>query len=182
MLRQFFVFTLVVTSCAFAQGKEFKGVTLPDEVQVGDVKLKLNGMGIRKAMSLFDVYVGALYLAEPSSDTAAILKTTTPKRIVMQFKRFVDKDKLKEAWEKGFGNNKEDGYSYKEDLIKLKNITTNMKEGEKITLTFFGDHAEVQIRDEAPVSFAGASFSKVMLRVFIDSPPDSDLKKGLLGK
>src|SRR5688572_24902905 len=85
-----------------AQSKELKGVSFPDEVKVGTATLKLNGLGVRKAFSMFDVYIAALYLNQPLKDPAAIVQTDTPKQIVMHFMRFVEKGKLRTAWNEGF--------------------------------------------------------------------------------
>lgn len=165
-----------------ADAKELKGVTMPDEIKVNDATLKLNGLGVRKALGMFEVYVAGLYVGSPSNDPEAILKTTTPKRIVMHFKRYLEKDKLKDAWDEGFRKNAEKTYAYRPDLNKLKDIMSNMKVDEEIILTFFSDHADIQVKDKAPETIQGADFSKTLLKVFLNDPPDEDLKKGLLGK
>ena len=58
-----------------ALGKECKGVSFPDQSGA----LKLNGLGLRQATFLkVDVYVAALYVAQPSGDANAILKANAP--------------------------------------------------------------------------------------------------------
>lgn len=162
--------------------KEFKGVQMDDQLQIAGTTLKLNGMGLRRAFSMFDVYVGGLYLAEKSNDTEAILKSTTPKHIVLHFKRYLEKDKLKDAWEEGFMKNAEKGYTYSPDLRKVNDLMSNMSKDDKMSFTFFTDRVDVVVKDREVQSIPGAEFSRTMLKVFINNPPDADLKKGLLGK
>lgn len=162
--------------------REFKGVQMPDEVQVSGATLKLNGMGLRRAFSMFDVYVGGLYLAELSSDTDAIVKSSTPKHLVLHFKRYLEKDKLKDAWEEGFIKNAEKGYTFSPDLRKVNDLMSNMSKDDKMSFTFFSDRVDVVVKDREVQSIPGAEFSRTMLKVFINDPPDTDLKKGLLGK
>jgi hypothetical protein len=121
-------------------------------------------------------------LAEISKDSDAIVSSKTPKRIVLKFKRFVEKGKMKDAWTEGFLKNADKTYTYKEDLQKLNEaMSQHLKEGDAMTFTFFEDKAEIKLKDEPVVTIPGGNFSKTMLKVFINKPPDEDLKKGMLG-
>ena len=182
MLTRLLFLCVTVVSLNFAQAREFKGVTMPDEIKVGESSLKLNGMGIRKAMSIFDVYVAGLYVATPSKDADEILKATTPKKLVMHFKRFVEKSKLKDAWQEGFEKNADKEYSFRTDMLKLNDQMSHVQANDEITYTFFPDHADIVVKDKPVLTIQGAEFSKTLLKVFIGNPPDQDLKKGLLGE
>ncbi len=102
-----FALCLVSASLGFFESRaaELAGVTMPATATVGGEALVLNGMGIRKAYLTIKVYVAGLYLKTKSSDAEAILKTTTPKRLDMEFKMVVERAKIVEAWEKGYKDN-----------------------------------------------------------------------------
>ena len=88
------VLTLVAASVA---AMEIAGVTMLDAVTVNGCTLKLNCVGVRKKLFI-KVYVGALYLATPSHDAAAIITAEEPKQEVMHFLYSkVGKEKLAEA-------------------------------------------------------------------------------------
>jgi hypothetical protein len=180
LMKRILLFATCLMAFQFSQAKEVKGVKFADDIKVDKTTLKLNGVGIRKAYGVIDVYVAGLYVAEPTKDPEAILKTTTPKQLKMHFKRWVQKGQLQDAFKEGFQKNRDDGYKYNADLDKLGDTLKHMKENDEMTITFFTDHADIQIKDEKPVTIAGADFSKTLLKVFIVRPPDEDLKKGLL--
>lgn len=161
--------------------KEIKGINFSDEVKIEKTTLKLNGLGLRKAYGIVNVYAAGLYLSEPSHDVDTILKLTTPKQIKMHFMRYVQKGQLQDAFKEGFQKNRDEDYKYTSDLNKLNDSLKHMKENDEMTLTFYPDQASVQIRDEAPIVISGAEFSKTLLKVFINRAPDEGLKKGLLG-
>ena len=51
-----------------AHARECRGVDFPEQIQVHDTNLTLNGLGIRKATFLkVNVYVAALYVAQPAT-------------------------------------------------------------------------------------------------------------------
>lgn len=161
---------------------ELKGVVFDDSVKVSGTALELNGLGVRKAFSMFEVYVAGLYVPQKSKDPAALIDMKGPKQIVLKFKRFVEKGKMREAWTEGFLKNADKTYSYREDLKKLNEaMTSHLKESDVMTFTFFEDRAEVQVKSEPAVSIPGAEFSKTMFKVFLGNPPDESLKRGLLG-
>lgn len=181
MVVRLFLATLFVFTSNSVLAREFKGVTIPDTIKVDGAELKLNGLGLRKAMSIINVYIGALYVAQPSKDPEVIVNSTTTKRVVLHFLMGVEKDKMQAAWRDGFGKNATSGYSYRSDLNKLNTMMANMKKGETLTFTFFNDKVEVQVKDRSAEVIEGSDFSKTMLRVFINNPPDNNLKNGMLG-
>ncbi len=179
-MRAFLIIVgLVVASNLLAA--ELYDVKVPDTITVGEKKLVLNGLGLRKAMAVFKVYVAALYVEKKSSDPTAIINSSGTRKLELHFKRYVEKKKLTEAWKKGFKKNKISGYDYRSDLTILNKAMTSMKEGEVIQMTFYPDHALIQAKDNEPLKIEGAKFAKQLLSVFLSSPPNAELKSGLLG-
>jgi hypothetical protein len=180
-MKQFITIIICSLLTFSANAKEVKGVKFPEELKVGTTTLKLNGVGIRTAMSILSVYVGGLYVAVPSTDPKVIVDAATPKRIDMHFLMAVGMDKLKEAWNEGFFKNAEKGYEYREDLNKFFGLLRGMKSKDRIQLTFLSDKLEVQINEEPIKTVEGANFTKTMLKLYIMNLSDTGLKNGLLG-
>jgi hypothetical protein len=57
----------------------------------------------------------------------------------------------------------------------------HLNENDSMSFTFYPDHTDVKVKDNPVQTIQGASFSKTMLKVFLGDPPDSNLKKGMLG-
>src|SRR4249920_1158056 len=96
-----FVASLIaVLGVAPAQGKECKGVSFPDQLQVDGRSLTLNGLGLRQATLLkVNVYVAALYVTKPSADANLLLVSSSPKQLILHFLRNVSAVELNKAWE-----------------------------------------------------------------------------------
>lgn len=168
-----------------AQAAELAGVTMEDSLALGDQKLVLNGQGIRKAFLTIKVYVAGLYVAEKTQDADKILNSSTPKRLAMEFKMVVERQKIVDAWEKGYAENcsAKCGDGTRPQLKELLALMTDMREKQKMIIDFYSDRIEVNFRDEKKATIQGAEFSKNVLSIFLGkNPPNSGLKEGLLGK
>ena len=83
-MRKFFSTLALIALATQLHAASVAGVTLPDSQQVAGKSLVLNGIGLRSKMFV-KVYVAGMYLEQKSSDAAAIMKSDSPKRIVMHF-------------------------------------------------------------------------------------------------
>jgi len=163
---------------------EVAGVTMDDTITLGDQKLVLNGQGIRKAFLTIKVYVAGLYVAEKTTDAEKILSSATPKRLAMEFKMLVERQKIVDAWEKGYSDNcsAKCGDETRPQLKELLALMMDMREKQKMVIDFYSDRIEVNFRDEKKGVIKGAEFSKNVLSIFLGkNPPNSGLKDGLLG-
>ncbi len=96
------VFVFLFLTGGFAAALEKAGVTIPDTVTVDGHTLVLNGAGVRTKF-IIKVYVGALYVTEPTENAAAVIRADEPAAIRMHFiYRKVDEKKLINAWNEGF--------------------------------------------------------------------------------
>lgn len=87
---------------ATAQARQIAEVELPESLEVGETALVLNGAGIRTRFFI-DVYVGGLYLAQPSRDAAAIVAADEPMAIRLHvLTGLVTSELMKQSIEKGF--------------------------------------------------------------------------------
>ena len=164
---------------------ELASVTLPDQVTVAGKTLALNGMGVRKKL-VVKVYVGGLYLEQPTADPAAILGSGSTKRVVMHFLTgMATKSKMDEAWLEGFKMNSPDSYPALADRVTtFIGFFGDMKDGDEIVLTVSpGAGTAVALNGEEKGTITGDDFGDALLRVWLgDHPPSEDLKAGLLGK
>jgi Chalcone isomerase-like len=79
------------------------GVSFPEHIQAGGRTLTLNGLGLRKATVFgIKVYVGALYVTQPTADAAAILSAKEPAEMELRFTFHVTAGQLRDAWQEGF--------------------------------------------------------------------------------
>ena len=176
---------LMAWSAEVAHAKECSGVAFPDQAQVNGSTLMLNGVGLRQATMLkVNVYVAGLYVAQPSTDPAAILGSPAPKELVLHFVRNVGASDLRKAWDEGFAANAKDQLpALKERVDTLKGWMTDMKSGERITFVHVpGAGIKVDVGGTTMGTVKGDDFARAFLSIWLGAhPPNHDLKTGLLG-
>jgi hypothetical protein len=168
-----------------AMAGELAGVSLPDEISVGDDSLVLNGMGLRKK-AIFKVYVAGLYLEDRSQDPAQILASDGTKRVVMHFLTGkATKKKMDAAWHEGFEANSPKEYpALSGQVQEFADFFGDMKDGDRIELTIVpGSGTTATLNGSVVGEIEGDDFGRALLAVWLgDHPPSDDLKDGLLGK
>ena len=104
-----------------------------------------------------NVYVAALYVAEPSSDPTAILGSGAPSEMILQFVRNVGADDLRKAWDEGFARNaKEQLPALRERITTLNGWMVGVRAGQRLTFT----HKKGTIK--------GDDFAKAFLSIRLD--------------
>ena len=182
---------LLLTVLVFLVGPTFNlhagslaGVTLPDTEEAGGKTLVLNGMGIRTKY-MVKVYVAGLYLEQKSSDPNAIMKSDTPKRIVMHFVHGASKSQMADAFSDGFNDNAPDAVkTMKPDIDKLIGALDAINSGDEMVFTYVpGTGSTLAINGKDKVTIAGQPFAQALLSVWLGpKPPTADVKKGMLGQ
>ena len=160
------------------------GVTLPDSQQVAGKSLVLNGLGLRTKMFV-KVYVAGLYLEQKSSDAGAIMKSDSPKRIVMHFVYHPSKSQMVDAFQEGFEGNSPDALkTMKPDIDKLNAALQDLNAGDEMVFTYVpGTGTTLAINGKDKATMAGLPFEQALLSVWLGpKPPTADLKKGMLGQ
>jgi hypothetical protein len=175
---------LLALSAIALDAATLAGVTLPDSQSVAGKTLVLNGLGLRTKM-MVKVYVGGLYLEQKSSDPNAIMKSDTPKRIVMHMVHSASKSQMSDAFNDGFNDNSPDAMkTMKGDIDKLLAALDNVNSGDDMTFTYVpGTGTTLTINGKDRVTIAGQPFAQALLSVWLGpKPPTADLKKGMLGQ
>lgn len=161
------------------------GVTASNTVETSAGVLTLNGMGIRKATFLkVHVYIASLYLPAKSSNGGAIVKQGKPWLLRLNFVHSADDDDIRDAWSEGFKANAGSKLASLQNRVStLNGYMTHFKNGD--TLEFFYDPkagTKVSINGKASGTIQGEDFASVLLSIWLgSSPPNDDLKSGLLG-
>jgi chalcone isomerase-like protein len=160
------------------------GVSLPDSQQVAGKNLVLNGLGLRTKM-MVKVYIAGLYLEQKSSDPNAIMKSDSPKKIVMHFVHGASKNQMADAFNEGFSDNAPDAVkTMKADIDKLNGALDAINSGDEMVFTYVpGMGTTLSINGKDKVTIAGQPFEQALLSVWLGpKPPTADLKKGMLGQ
>ena len=183
--------TIMVVFCmmaAFAadgvNGKECKGITFPDSIQIDGATLALNGLGLRQATAFkINVYVAALYVGKTSNDPNILVAEVPPKELVLQFVRDVGADDLKKGWNEGFEKNAKSALPALKDRIGTFNgWMTDMKTGERVMLVQRpGAGVEVNVNGASKRTIKGDDFAKALFAIWLGDPPNPEIKAGLLG-
>jgi hypothetical protein len=177
---------LSLLSAAPALARDVGGVDVADTLRVQGADLKLNGAGLRRA-TIFKVkvYVGALYVAQPSKDPAAIVAADAPKAVRMRFVRDVGKSDVLKAFREGFENNSPaDAKALEPSLEKLATVVPGeMKSGMELLIAYVPEKGTVVTGPEGTVTIPGKPFADALFRNWLgDKVADGDLKKALLGR
>ncbi|MBP5987458.1 MAG: chalcone isomerase family protein [Azonexus sp.] len=165
---------------------EVAGVKVDDSLRVGGSELLLNGAGLRSKLFI-KVYVGALYVGQKSTNPAAIIDSTQPRRIVMRLLRDLDAETLASAMDEGLRNNHSpaelaDMKPQADQLAGIMKGIGKAREGDTIAIDFSADGVTVGLNGETRGKVAGPGFAKALLKVWLgDKPADASLKKALLG-
>lgn len=168
------------------QAAEVAGVKVDERIRVGSNELVLNGAGLRSKLFV-KVYVGALYVGQKASTTAAIIEQNGPRRIVMRLLRDMDADTLHGALDEGLRNNLSAAElaEIKPQADQLAGVMKGIgkvREGDSIAIDFNGEGITVTLNADVKGKVAGGSFARALLKVWLgDKPADASLKKALLG-
>lgn len=175
--------------CASACARPVAGVGLDDSVATAGTMLHLNGAGLRSEFAFFSVYVGALYLAQPSSDAQAIIQSREPRRMLLVMKRNVDAERMIEAFHKGIAANLspdevKDLQTQLDELDRIMRTIGAAKEDDRIAIDFGGQGGlGISVNDQAKGAIPGPAIGPALLRVWLGAHPVQDsLKSALLGQ
>lgn len=96
------VLTLTFALFSTAQAREIADVEIPENLSADSTQLVLNGAGVRTKWFM-DIYVSALYLAQPSTDATAIMSADEPMAVKLHMvSGLITSDKMKTAVMEGF--------------------------------------------------------------------------------
>ncbi len=178
----FAVLLLVVPAPSHAG--ELAGVSMADSLSAGGHSMQLQGLGLRTKFR-FKVYVGGLYLEQPTGDAGAVVGATSGKAIRLHMLRALDSEKVGASIEAGFqANSAGQMDALRSRLDQLKAMFPSVKSGDVVTLAYIpGKGTVVSAGSRELGVIEGADFAEALFKVWFGSNPvQDDLKSGMLGK
>ena len=178
---------LALFAVGLASAAEVAGVRLEDRLKVGTTELVLNGAGIRTKL-FFKVYVGALYVVQPTHEANAVINAAAPRRMVLRMMRDLGADKLSEAMHDGLKANlaEPELAALTAPLGRLDAVfkaVGQVREGDVLALDFDNAGLSITLNSESRGRIESDPLGRALLRVWLgDHPVDAGLKKGLLGQ
>lgn len=184
MRKIVFAFALLIGISAYAQ-EEISGVTPAKSIVIEGSNLSFNGAGLREKYFL-DLYVGALYLTNKTSDANKVINANEKMAITIDIvSGLITSEKMITAIDEGFEKStkgKTDQFkkeiqefkdAFKEEIVKGDHYVISYTSESGITVTKNGKIVK-QIK--------GFEFKKALFGIWLcDEPADEDLKEGMLG-
>jgi len=168
-----------------AAASQCDGISFPQQVQARGQTLTLNGLGLRKATIFgIKVYVGALYVAHPTADAGAILRSPDPVQLQLRFVFHVTAGQLRDAWREGFEKSAAGELPrLRSRIAQLDGWMTSVGSGQRMTfLRIPGVGIQYALDGVVRGTIAGDDFATAFLAIWLgSSPPSAALRAGLLG-
>ena len=180
------VAAILMVSCVKGEAATLAGTSFPDVYPVPGQTLVLNGLGLRTLTILeVKVYVAGLYVAQKSHDAQAIIDSTTPKVLLLQFLHSASREQIEKQFHTGeLVNCGEGGCNMADqgDFDRMVAAAPAVQPGD--TFTFLMDAHGVRFyAGKALLSESDkADLGRLILLGFIGShPPSESLRRALLG-
>ena len=184
-MKKLLTFTSVMMMSFTLHAMEVAGVTIPQTLKLEDKTLELNGAGLRRKFFM-DLYVGSLYVGNPTSEAAAIINSKTPVAIQLDIvSGMITSERMINTVNEGFetatggkmGDLQErlDSFLavFDEKIEKGDQFVMKMAPGKGLSAYKNGEHL---------TTVKGDDFSRTLLSIWLgDKPADRKLKKSLLG-
>lgn len=184
--------TALAMACAAAVGKaraaEIAGVELADTIELGGVRLQLNGAGER-TLYVVRTYVAALYVVQPSTYAQGLLGQPGPRRLSMTMLAALSTDWVVERLlgavqantsDESFAQLRPRLARLVEDFLALERL----QKGDRIDIDAVGGATRVSVGGRAPgIEVPGEDLFDALLSGFIgERPIDAALQHALLGR
>ena len=181
-MRQIFVALLILFVFSIS-AIEIGGIELPDNYNLNDNNLLLNGAGLRKKV-IIKVNACGLYLQSQENNAEKILNSNTDIAIRMHFiYKEVDNEKLITAWNEGFASTGA-SETFVEEIAKFNSFFDKPALKNDIYMITYDqtNGTSVYVNDTLIGSIAGKNFRKAVFSIWLgENSALPKLKKALLG-
>jgi len=170
--------------CFQANAQTIHQVYVPQTIKVNHETLLLNGAGIRHKF-LLDIYVGALYLAEKSSDASQVISNKTSKCITLHLLQNLSEGTFASNIEIGIANNvsEKELEDLQPEITIFKSFFEDADKGSFVMFSFLDDDTtELFINQKKKGSLQGQAFQQALLKAWLGNvPADGGLKEAMMG-
>jgi hypothetical protein len=162
-----------------------EGVSMPVTVKIGDVTTIYNGAGVREKYFM-DMYVGALYLKNKSSDATSIMNSNEAMAIRLHIvSGLISSEKMISAVDEGFQNSTGGKTAPLDARIKQFKAAFNekIKVGDVFELNYDPAKGVNIIKNgKSSGTISGLDFKTALFGIWLcNKPADKDLKNKMLG-
>lgn len=184
LAKRIFVPLLIVAFTAGgASARDRAGVRLPEQIQVGDRTLVLNGVGLRTATFFkVHVYVAGLYLERPTTSPEEILSSRQAKRLDLVFVRNVGRKDVTKAFHEGFVKNNPDARAVEGRMATFLAMVPSMHRGDVLSMTWWPAQGVVlDVNGRRLGVIPGDDFGRALFAIWMGPhPPSGALQHDLL--
>jgi len=186
MLRILAGLIISMSLLPMAQAIEINDIEIADNIQIEEKSLALNGAGIRSKFFL-NLYVGALYLNEKSSDAETLIAADEAMTIRLYItSSLIDGEKMSEATLDGFVKSTGGNLApiQKEVELLIGAFSEAVEDNDVFDLQYVpGTGLSVVRNGETKVVVPGLEFKKALFGIWLsEDPVQDDLKEGMLGE
>ena len=180
--------TLVLTLLIFqppgnAAALTIEDVTFPDTISIEDQQIPLRGAALLRWLSIFKVYVAALYLPE-MENTQDVLAEDIPKRLEISYLVSIDGPDFGKGAEAILERNlsADELDRLRARIDKLNAVYRKVKPGDRYALTYVpGKGTELSYNGRPLINIEGADFAAAYFAIWLGSDPiDQNMRNQLV--
>jgi len=176
---------LIIILALSLYGKKVDGINIDKSVNFAGKTMLLQGAGVRSKF-IFDIYVGALYLAHSTNNPKQIIQANYPMDIKMIItSSLVSASKMKEGFNNDFKSMQNIGYKVEKKLLKkfLDTFNTKIHKGDTFDFVYLPEDKIIIYKNGLKInSIKSFDFKKSLFAIWLSSrPAQKSLKKKMLG-
>lgn len=168
-----------------AQATTVSGIEIADNIKPAQDTLVLNGAGVRSKFFI-DLYVGSLYLSQPSQQLDDILAQPSVAVRLNITSGMITSDKMKAAIIEGFDDATDGDTQAIQPQIDafMALFADEIKQNDQFTLLAQKQTGVTAYKNgQAQDTISGEAFRQALLKIWLgDQPAQKSLKKAMLGQ
>lgn len=180
---------LLAACCLSAQARSIDQIEIAETARLEGERpeLRLNGAATRYFFGMVPVYIGALYLEQPSGSAAQIIQQDNGKRMEFVLRRDIRARKIAEALNEALLTNLDaaeiERLQPQIDALMALYGNLNLKEGEVSSLDYLpGQGTRLVMNGQSKGLVPGKELYDALLKVWIGrSPVSREFKAAILG-
>lgn len=176
------VAVMVTVSPWTAVSAELEGVSFADQLEVGEVRMDLNCVGLLRHKMIFKAYVAALYVGSGVSPQDVL--QDVPKRLELSYFWSIDGADFGNAGDRIIARNidKQALARLRPRIAQINALYGDVKPGDRYSLTYVpGVGTELALNGQRKGVIEGADFAAAYFRIWLgDHPIDASFRDRLL--